>query len=424
MSAAARMGATKGAWWRRVAVGAGLLVVALAITFAVQWWREWPLRAGDAALASGDPARALALANFFLEGRPDDVGATALKARSLVALGEARAASDLYERMGVASADDIHAWARACLLQESWSRAVQLLKQYLQQHPDDPDALHELAVSLARLGLFDEALAAARRLAAQPGDEVNGELLAGIIFHDMKDHAAARDAFGRVLEQVPQAQGLQIPADEVFQTYGSLLLNQGDAAAAVPWLEKSVAVRATGATLYGLGRARAQLGDDAGAVAAWKRAVEIDPRGVSPREALAEAALVAGRVDEAAEWLSPLEAVAAGRVETAYLFQRLAGARNDSAAFERWKSVADETRRRQQRVNALENLMAASPGSPWAIALRAHRFASAGNWREADDLVGAVGTTYDDEPFIQELREAIRTRGALPSLDKVPLETH
>lgn len=400
------------------------VAAALAITFGVQWWREWPLRRAATALAAGDPARAVAFAEYYLDGQPDDGAATALKARALVALGEARAASELYEKIGAASPDDIHAWARAYLLQDAWSRAVQLLKQYLQQRPDDPDALHEIAVSLARLGLFDDALAAARRLAKQPGDEINGTLLEGILAYDMKDAPTALAAFRTVLDRVPEANGLQIPPHEVFLNYGNLLLKQGDAAAAIPWLEKSQSLRPTGATLYSLGRARAQQGDEAGAEEAWKRAVETDPRDVSSREALAEVALAAGRLDEATEWLKPLEAVATERAETAFLQQRLAAARRDDEGFTRWKTVADEMRRRQQRVSALENLMASAPGSPWAIALRAHRFAAGGNWREAADLVVAVSTAYDDEPFVAQLREAIRTRGVLPSLDLVPLETH
>jgi tetratricopeptide (TPR) repeat protein len=364
----------------------------------------------------------VALAEYYLERHTDDGVALALKARGLVDLGEARTAAEIYEQIGAASAADIHAWAKAYLLQESWSRGVQLLKQYVRMRPDDADGLYELATSQARLGLFTDALDAARRYAAQPGEESQGVLLAAILHHDMKDREAAEAAFARVLELVPDATGLQLPPAEVFLQYGTILLDRGAAAAALPWLEKSRGARPGGEVLYCLGRARSQLGDQEGALAAWREAVTLDPRGVSSREALAEGALAVGNTAEAAEWLGPLEAVATERPETAFLLQRLAAARKDTAAFDRWKPIADELRRRQQRVRALEQLIAGAPSSPWAVALRSHRFAAGGNWREAEDLLEGVPSSFDDEPFVAELREAVRTHGALPSLDGVPVE--
>ena len=402
-----------------VAAAVGL---AAAIAFGMQWWGEWPLRSAERELAGGNARRAVALAEYYLERHTDDGVALALKARGLVDLGEARTAAEIYEQIGAASAADIHAWAKAYLLQESWSRGVQLLKQYVRMRPDDADGLYELATSQARLGLFTDALDAARRYAAQPGEESQGVLLAAILHHDMKDREAAEAAFARVLELVPDATGLQLPPAEVFLQYGTILLDRGDAAAALPWLEKSRGARPGGEVLYCLGRARSQLGDQEGALAAWREAVTLDPRGVSSREALAEGALAAGNTAEAAEWLGPLEGVATERPETAFLLQRLAAARKDTAAFDRWKPMADELRRRQQRVRALEQLLAGAPSSPWAVALRSHRFAAGGNWREAEDLLEGVPSSFDDEPFVAELREAVRTHGALPSLDGVPVE--
>lgn len=416
-----------------VSVGA-----ALAIAMGVQWSQEWPLRKARTALAAGDANRAVALTDYFLDGHPGHGEAAALKARALMARGEARVALGdsraavedarvaigIYDRVGAATPDDMHAWARAYLVQESWSRGVQFLKQYLRMRPDDADALYELAMSEARIGLFDDALAVAERYRACPGQEARGTLLQAILHHDVQDDDAALAAFARLMELAPTAEGLQLPPAEVWFLYGSLLLAEGDAPAAIGWLEKSQAIRPSAATLFDLGRAKNQTGEAAAAVAAWKQAVELDPRGVSPREALAEEALTAGRIDEAAEWLAPLEAVAAERTETAYLFQRLAAARRDSEGFERWKALADRLRTHGRRIQTLENLMATTPGSPWAIALRAHRFAAAGNWAEAEDLMLAVTGTYDDEPFMRDLRTAIRARGKLPSLEAVPIEAH
>lgn len=417
-----------------VAVSVG---AALAIAMGVQWSQEWPLRKARTALAAGEASRAVALTDYFLDGHPGHGEAAALKARALMARGEARVALGdtrsavddarvaigIYDRVGAATPDDMHAWARAYLVQESWSRGVQFLKQYLRMRPDDADALYELAMSEARIGLFDDALAVAKRYTDAPGQEARGTLLQAILFHDVQDDDAALAAFARLIELAPDADGLQLPPAEVFALYGSLLLAKGDAPAAAEWLAKSQAIRPSGATLYDLGRARLQTGDQPAAVAAWTQALELDPRGVSPREALAEEDLSAGRIDEAAARLEPLRAVAAERTETAYLFQRLAAARRDTAEFERWKALADRLRAHGRRIQTLENLMVTTPASPWAIALRAHRFASAGNWAEAEDLMRAV-TGTDDEPFMRDLQTAIRARGKLPSLEAVPIEAH
>lgn len=423
---------------RLLALIVGAVGAALAIAMGVQWSQEWPLRKARTALAAGDATRAVALTDYFLDGHPGHGEAAALKARALMARGEARVALGdtraavedarvaigIYDRVGAATPEDMHAWARAYLVQESWSRGVQFLKQYLRMRPDDADALYELAMSEARIGLFDDALAVADRYRACPGQEARGTLLQAILHHDVKDDDAALAAFSRLMELAPTAEGLQLPPEEVFALYGSLLLAEGNASAAAEWLAKSQALRPSGATLYDLGRAKLQTGDPAAAVAAWKQALEVDPRGVSPREALAEEELTAGRIDEAAAWLEPLRAVAAERTETAYLFQRLAAARRDTADFERWKRLADRLRAQGRRIQALDTLMVSTPASPWAIALRAHRFAAAGNWAEADDLMLAVTGSVADEPFIRDLRAAIRARGTLPSLEGVPIEAH
>ena len=105
----------------RLAVGVFLAIAtALGIVWGIERWQSWPLRQGETALAAGDPARAEAFAGFYLEGHPADQRGLSLQARALVALGRGQEAVAIYEEIGAASADDVHAWAAAYLLTESW----------------------------------------------------------------------------------------------------------------------------------------------------------------------------------------------------------------------------------------------------------------------------------------------------------------
>ena len=248
-----------------------------------------------------------------------------------------------------------------------------------------------------------------------------GSLLQAIFHQDLGDSASAAAAYERVLELSPDAADLQLPPHDILLQYGNTLLDQGDAAAAMAQFQRSIAVAPTGEAFFRLGRAAAQLGDQEAACEAWEQAVAIQPTSVSPREALAEAALGNVDIPAAQEWLAPLTNVAGERAETAYLFQRIAASQDDQEAFARWKAIADTARERQQRERLIEQFVIAAPTNPWAMAVRAHRFAAAGNWQQAGDLLEGLPSSFDEEPFVQDLRAAVEAQGPLPSLDAVPV---
>lgn len=417
----ATVAATKPPRKRLLLAALVIIIGAAATVWGIERWHTWPLRQGEAALATGDAGRAEALAGFYLEQHADDPRGQALRARALVQLGRGEEAVAIYEVIGAASADDVHAWAASYLLTQSWSRAKHLLEQVLRMQPGNADATYELATCTARLGRLKDAVELAKEYTTLTGNAPQGLLLQAIFSQDLGDSASAADAYERLLEAVPDASGLQLPPHEIFLQYGNALLDQGDAAAATVPLQRSVAIQPTGEALFRLGRAAAQAGDLEAALAAWKEAVAIQPESVSPREALAEAALATGNATEAAEWLAPLTEVATERAETAYLFQRLAASQDNTEAFARWKAIADEARERQQRDRLIEQFVIAAPTNPWAIAVRAHRFAAAGNWQQAGDLLEGLPSSFDGEPFVQDLRAAVESRTALPSLDRVPV---
>lgn len=407
--------------WQLLALGAGTVLMAMGAALAVNLWQERDLTRAGEALQRGDPRRALALSEYFLETHPDNVRGEAVRARALVDLGRSAEAIAIFERIGGATTEEMHAWARAYLLEESWSRGLNMLEQVLRMNPDDVDALYEVSTCRTRLGLFAEAIESAERFASLPGQEARGALLKAVIHNDMSRFDEALVDYAETARLAPDGTGLQVPPEEFFIQYGTVLVNQGKGAEAIPILNQSLAARRTAAALFLLGKARGQAGDVEGARLAWEEAVELDPTGVSPRESLADAALAAGDATQAHRWLDPLREVADGRFQSAYLMQRLAALEKDDAAFTLWQERAAKLREHDQMMLSLEQLMHASPHSFWANVVRAHKFAYLGNWKQAEDLLEALGRTAPEEPFVKDLQEAVRTRGTLPNLERLPV---
>lgn len=402
------------------------LVVAIAAVLggvtAWQWWQDGPLRDAEAELARDNAPRALALTEYYLDLHPGSGRAEADRARALSLLGRADEAIEIYKRVGAATTDELRAWARAHILRAEWSRAAPLLEQSLRLSPTDADALYELTTCRTRLGLLTEATESAERFAALPGQGARGNILIGAIQADRGNADEALLAYQRAEALAPDGLGLQLPPEEFFEQHGSLLLNQGRDAEAIPLFERSLAARPTAVAHHLLGKALSRTGDVEAARRNWNAAIEIDPAGVTPREELANLALAAGDAAAARESVTPLERLAEQRFESAYLFQRLAALEKDDAAFAAWKKKADVLRDRQQLITSLEQVMASSPNSYWAQVVRAHKFATLGNLAQAADMINGIKRTDDEDPFVTELREAILGNGPLPALERVPVK--
>lgn len=407
---------------RRLVALVGAIAAALGGVLGWQWWQDGPLRDAEAELARGNAPRALALAEYYLDLHPGSGRAEADRARALSALGRADEAIAAYQRVGAATPEELRAWARAHMLKAEWSRAIPLLDQAGRMSPNDADTLYELTTCRTRLGLLREALESAERFAAIPGLGARGNVLLGAVLADSGKADEAILAYRSAEALSPDGLDLIVPPEEFFEQYASLLLNQGRDAEAIPLFERSLAARPTAATHHLLGKALARTGDVDGARRNWTAAIEIDPAGVTPREELANLALVSGDAAAAREWIAPLEALAERRFESAYLFQRLAALEKDDEAFAGWKAKADALRERERLVASLEQMMASSPDSYWAQVVRAHKFATLGNQAQAADMINGIKRTDDEDPFVTELREAVLGRGPLPALERVPLK--
>jgi tetratricopeptide (TPR) repeat protein len=254
------------------------------------------------------------------------------------------------------------------------------------------------------------------------GHEAAAWVQIGKLHQILGNKKSAIDAWAKVLEYSPHAQGLQIAANEFLAGYGSILLEEGHVQKAIPVLQESLDLGETAEARLKLADAWQQSGDIDQAVVGWKRVIELSPQSRHARESLAEISLRQGRFDEARAWLDPLLSTSDLMASTAYLMQRICLAKGDRAAGDEWQKRVANLRRMEHVQSVADRIVTSSPDSVWSRAIRAHRFAQAGNWQEASLMMASINDSESEEPFIQQLTTAIRQRGVLPSLELLPLQ--
>ena len=399
-----------------------VVLVSSSVVGLVVWYeQDRPLNEIEAALKAHQTSLALQRVGRYLREHPDDARAQVLKARILVEGGQLAEALRLFHRVGASDAADLHAWAKAHLLRQEWSDALPVLERLLQLSPNDPDALHEITACRSFLGKYRQAFESAERLAAQPGHEARAWLQVGTLHENLGNKRSAIEAWTKVLKYDPQAENLQVSAAEFFGEYGQVLLDDGHPETACDVLRRSLTLKEDAEIRSSLGQSLRQIGDENGAIAAWKLAVELAPALREPRESLADAALRAGHFEEARNWLEPVLTGLNIPSSSTYLMQRICLASGDRQAAQTWQARTEELRKREKLRSAINHVLVESPESFWARAIRAYQFAEAGNWHQAEVLTSALLAESKRQPFVLELAACVRTRGPLPSLELLPI---
>ncbi|GIW96624.1 MAG: hypothetical protein KatS3mg110_4665 [Pirellulaceae bacterium] len=397
-------GKGQGSAFRKWATLSVVVVVAAGVfSYVGAWYLERPLALAEAALARGDPRRAVELVGAYLEKDPENSRALRLKARLLVMMNQPAEAIRLFEKVGVYSADEIESMARAYMMQEQWSAALPLLLRAAELQPRNPDVWYELTACRVRLGWLQDALQSAERFVEVSPQKARGYLFIASIQNDLKNRSASLEAFARVLEHDPQASSLQIPPEEFFLEYGRTLLVQGEIERARQMFERSLAARPTASGWAELGRSHIEVGNDQEAEKAWRHALELDNFHVEARQGLAELALQRHEPQQALEHLQPLLGLPLLRSSTAYLVQRAYAMMGDEAQAEQWRKRTEELRERERLINLVERVALEQPHSYWARVMRAYQFAQQGNWNQAKLLLATVKPETSDEPFVRQL---------------------
>jgi tetratricopeptide (TPR) repeat protein len=394
---------------------------ALAGAVAISWWQDRPLAEVEARLAAGDPGRALQLVGYYLETRPTHPEALALKARTLVQLQQPIEALELFDQIGAATLEETHAWARAHMLLEQWSEAIPLLNRVLQFDPNHEDALYEITSCRTRLRQFQKGLESAERFRRVTKEKARADLLIASIHFDMANFQPALVAFAAVLEAEPDAANLPVTPADFFLQYGRAYLMNGQPAEALPLLGRSLLLEPDAEAYVLLGNAAEQTGEMDRAIEVWMEALALDPLSVEARESLAQVAIQEGDALAALRWLEPLINSDVRRSSTAYLLQRAYIRLEDMEAAEKWRESAEQFRREEQHQQALSDILITAPESFWGRVVLAHRFASDGNWDQAARILAELESQAREDPFYQALTDAVRSRGELPDLARVPV---
>lgn len=408
--------------WRRLGL---ILLAGGLITGGLIYFEEADLRRALLYEAARQPDNAIRWVNLFLQSHPDNTRALALKARLLAAAPFAEGppeAIEIFDRIGPASTNDMHAWGVAYMRTEQWSRALPWLKSVLEAQPDDPFALYEVTVCHIRLGLLRESLETAERYTEVPGYRAKGLVLQAVILNDLHNPEPAVEAYAQALEISPDASDLQIAPGEFFTQYGTLLASLGRADEAVAMLERSIKTTPYAYAYVNLGNAYDLAGDKDRAASAWKRALQIDKNSGDARQALASASLAEGKPKEGLEWLAGMESRPDLQSSTAYLFQQLYYMSGDEEKGGAWRDRVEKLREVEERRQIIDQFLVRSPRSYWATVIRAHRYATTQNWRQAEDLLAEIRQIDTSDPFVSDLVEAIESRGPLPSVDRIPVK--
>lgn len=410
------------------------LLVILAVTIASLWGYLWlaerPLKGVERALRQRNYSFALQQAEAFLKANPASSRALDLKAQALVGLQRFRDALVIYERIGTDTPPGQRAWAEALLREKRWSDALPLLIELNRQTPEDPEILHELSACSMQSGDFDSAIQHATRLSELPDHAERGGLLLGVLQANHGNHRRAAEAFSALLRNNPQAQGLQILPEELFQGLGQALLGDGQAEPAIQRLQQAIACRPTAERHALLGDAAELAGDLEQARSAWQASLDLDPNESRAREGLARLALDERQPTRVVELLEPVADADRLTSTMAHLLKRACQQLEQPEQVDRWDAEETRLRDSEERRRALEDLVRQSPKSFWSIAVRAHRFASEGNLYQAsilaETLLGIRREKPDSYPdpgrFVDQLVASLEQGESLPSLDLIPLD--
>ena len=233
------------------------------------WFRIKPSPIRDAAKAycRGDWLTASNLAQKRLQDADGDPEALLIWARASARSGRFGAARAAYARLGadVLEVEDHYLLAlcsksagRIPAAIESWNRA-------LAADPDHAETLNEMAMIAMHQAHPIEAEQTAQRLARQPGWDVRGNLLLGMIRAADHDPAGAALALEQALEQDPSA---RIAPAEPFGTHKLLartLMQAGRPAEALRTLKNVEKAGADGELSWLLSRACLQEGNSSAA---------------------------------------------------------------------------------------------------------------------------------------------------------------
>ncbi len=264
--------------WVRAAAGASLLVCAFAAVYAARGWMPGGLRSTSSRIAEaqgayeqGNYERASELARSVARDHRDNVDALRLVARTAARLGRDSTSSSIYSdrlKGKPLEAEDYFVVGLGMARAGRFDSALELFMKAEAAGPPTAELLEHVARLSARQHRLDQASAAARRLAAQPGWEARGFLLDGEIRSLLDDPPGTVEALRRGLKLDPEARGATFAPSHFEKLLARGLLRLGRPAEAVEPLQRVLGAGADPEADWLLSRAYLGLGKFAEAASA------------------------------------------------------------------------------------------------------------------------------------------------------------
>jgi tetratricopeptide (TPR) repeat protein len=410
----------KRSWIRQLRTLAFAVAAGALVFVGFVWMQDAPLREARQLLQQKKYEAAHRQVGEWEREHGSTEYSQALTAQALVGLGSHRKALRIFEQIGAADPDELHAWATAYLSMEQWSNALPLLTDLHLRRPDDPDVLHELAACQAQLGMYDDAMKSAEKFRELGSKTHRAMLLIGSIHLKRGNKAAALQAWEEIAAHDPEYLDLQLPPEEFLTQLASLQIEQGNVNEADQLLVQALKIRETAEAFFQHGLAADLEGNATAAKERWLNALKLDTNHLNARESLARQAITRGDTDEAQQWLQPLLEKNPLRSSTAYLMQRLAQSKKDSQQTAYWQQQVEDLRRRETMDASVNRVLTENPNSFWAHIIRSYQFAEQGNFQQAKLLLDEVRQDNED-PFVTDLRNAVESQGALPDKNRLPI---
>ena len=297
-------------WLRIVALSALLGATAWTVT------RSDALPEAETAYrVARDPngyAEALRKALAHLDRQPWSLAASRVAARCLSKLDRPDLAEPHWNRVEPLDRDDAMLRADGLLRSNRREAALAAFRAIQERWPEDVEAARRLTGLFYVMSRYDEAIAAARRLAVLPGSEPEARSMIGSIYHETGLPGAAADEAIRLLEIDPGLRAIPPVARMVFwHDLATDLLAEGRASEAKAWLLRAGAQLDEPRLKLLLGTACRQLGEFDEARQAWRAAAESpEIRATALRElGLLELSRPGGSAEEALATLRAAEAL-------------------------------------------------------------------------------------------------------------------
>ncbi|HWS99423.1 MAG TPA: tetratricopeptide repeat protein [Pyrinomonadaceae bacterium] len=221
-----------------------------------------------------DWARAEEFLTAALAARPDDVAALRSLARVARARGEMEKSLSFLIRarkLAPASAEVLYDFGLTALHMNLILDALPAFEELQRKRPDHPPYIYMLAAARLRKGEKGMAETLLRRYVGLRPKDSAGHYLLGVALNSLNRFSEARAAFEQSLALGPNP--------EAEYMLGLISNNEGDAAAAVRWLERALQAEPNHAAARGeLGIAYFRQNNYEAARAALERAVELDPK--------------------------------------------------------------------------------------------------------------------------------------------------